>query len=136
VAFEEPQTLATFDRTWQDKHEELRLERGEYQGRPTYSLRLYWQTPEGQWRWSAAKPTQAGKTWQVLNLKAKELRALGEALIAAAGDIGDQGGQQRSRTLDGTPRRPPNAKEQASMDKFDAQYGSASRGATDETDLF
>lgn len=84
MAFEEPETLATFDRTWKDKHEELRLERGEYQGKPTYTLRLYWQTPDGQWRWSAAKPTQSGKCWASLSLKGRELLDLGEALIAEA----------------------------------------------------
>lgn len=82
--FEEPEVLATFDRSFGDKKEQLRLERGEYQGKPTYSLRLYWQAADGIWRWASQKPTQSGKCWERLNLKAKELRDLGAALMAAA----------------------------------------------------
>lgn len=110
--FEEPDTLAVFDRSYGDSKQELRLERGEYNGRPTYALRLYWQTPDGQWRWSAAKPSQSGKCWQSMSLKAKELRALGEALIAEASGAGAHPTQRRSRQ---TPPR-----EQRELDRFDA----------------
>ena len=80
--FEEPEVLATFDRSFGDKHEQLRFERGSFNGRATYTLRVYWQADDGQWRWSQAKPTSSGKVWASLNLKAKELRTLGEMLIA------------------------------------------------------
>lgn len=88
MAFEEPEVLATLDRSYGDKHEELRLERGEYQGKPTFTLRLHWQAADGKWRWSSQKPTQSGKCWERLNIKQRELRELGEALIAAADDNG------------------------------------------------
>lgn len=97
MAFAEPEVIATFDRSWGDKKEELRLERGEYQGKPTFSLRLYWQTPEGQWRWAAQKPTTSGKCWERLNLKGKELRQLGEALIAASQGASNDNGRARPR---------------------------------------
>ena len=84
MPFEEADILAKFDRSFGDKKEELRLERGDYQGKPTYTLRLYWQTPDGAWRWSSQKPTQSGKCWERLNLKSKELKAIGETLIRAA----------------------------------------------------
>ncbi len=87
MPFEEPTVLATFDRSFGDKKERLQLERGEYNGKPTHTLRLYWQTPDGAWRWCSQKPTQSGKCWERLNLKSKELRALGEALIAASEDV-------------------------------------------------
>lgn len=87
--FAEPEVLATFDRTWGEKKEELRLERGEYQGNPTYSLRLYWQTPDGAWRWAAQKPTQSGKCWERMNLKGRELEKLGEALLRASKNVVD-----------------------------------------------
>jgi hypothetical protein len=86
MAFEEPHVIAKFDRSYGDKKEELRLERGEYQGKPTFTLGLYWLTPDGSWRWSVQKPSQSGKTWQRFHLKAKELEALGHALVAAAND--------------------------------------------------
>lgn len=84
MAFQEPEVIATFDRSYGDKREELRLERGEYQGKSTFSLRLYWQTPDGQWRWAAQKATTSGKCWERLNLKSRELKDLGEALIRAS----------------------------------------------------
>lgn len=80
----EPTILATLDRSYGDKKERLQLEQGEYQGKKTFALRVAWLTPDGQWRWSAKKPTSTGKYWDVLNLKERELRELGEALIAAA----------------------------------------------------
>jgi hypothetical protein len=86
MAFEDPDILAKFDRSFGDKKEELRLERGTYNDKPTYTLRLYWQTPDGSWRWASQKPTTSGKCWERLNLKAKELQAVGEALIRAAKD--------------------------------------------------
>lgn len=88
MPFEENTVLAKFNRSFGDKKEELRLERGEYNGKPTFTLRLYWQTPDGAWRWASQKPTTSGKCWERLNLKQKELQALGEALIAAANDTG------------------------------------------------
>lgn len=95
--WEEPEVLVTLDRSFGDKHEQLRLERGQYQGRPTFTLRVYWQTPEGQWRWSAAKPSANGKTWASLSLKARELRELGEALIKAAESAGTERSEPRQR---------------------------------------
>ena len=88
MAFEEPEVLATLDRSYGDKKEVLRLERGMYQDKPTFALRVLWQTPGGQWRWSSQKPTQSGKCWWWLSIKQRELRELGEALIAAADDTG------------------------------------------------
>jgi hypothetical protein len=84
MPFEEPDVLATFDRSFGDKKEQLRLERGSYEGKPTYTLRLYWQGGDGVWRWGQQKPTQSGKCWERLNLKARELRDLGAALMLAA----------------------------------------------------
>ena len=86
MAFEAPEVLATLDRSYGDKKEVLRLERGMYQDKPTFTLRLHWQAPDGKWRWSSQKPTQSGKCWERLNIKQRELRELGEALIAAADD--------------------------------------------------
>lgn len=95
MAFAEPNVIATFDRSWGDKKEELRLEQGEYQGKTTFSLRLYWQTPDGQWRWAAQKPTTSGKCWERLNLKSKELRQLGEALITASSYVANDNSRGR-----------------------------------------
>lgn len=101
MAFAENEVIATFDRSWGDKREELRLERGEYQGKPTFSLRLYWQTPDGAWRWAAQKPTQSGKCWERLNLKQKELRDLGNALLHAAGAANDNSSRPRGASRGG-----------------------------------
>ena len=84
MPFEEPEVLASFDRTWGENKEELRLERGTYKDKPTYTLRLCWQAPDGMWRWAKQKPTQSGNCWERLNLKAAELRELGQALIDAS----------------------------------------------------
>jgi hypothetical protein len=90
MPFEEPTLIAKFDRSFGDKKEELRFERGEYKGKPTFALRAYWQTPDGAWRWCTQQPSQAGgKCWKALHLKAHELQALGEALIHAAADAGN-----------------------------------------------
>lgn len=88
MAFEESEVLARFDRSYADKKAEMRLERGEYKGIPTFTLRLYWQLPDGSWRWSAQTPTQSGKCWERFNLKGKELAALGQALIDASSGLG------------------------------------------------
>jgi hypothetical protein len=103
MAFEDPEFLATFDRSFGDKKEELRLERGSYQGKTTYTLRVYWQTPDGSWRWSAQKPTQSGKCWERLNIKARELRDLGAALMHAADTMPAQSSPPRASR----PASPP-----------------------------
>lgn len=109
--FEEPEVLAAFDRSFGDKGEELRLERGEYQGKPTFTLRVYWKTPDGAWRWSAQQPTQSGKCWKFMSLKGRELQKLGEALIAAsrgeaapANDNRRPASPQRRRAANDVPR--------------------------------
>jgi hypothetical protein len=94
--FEEPTVIATFDRSFGERREQLRLERSEFNGWPVFMLRVLWQSEDGTWRWSQAKPSQSGKCWQAFSLKARELRELGEALIAASeGVLGERGGQQR-----------------------------------------
>lgn len=121
MAFEEPHVIKAFDRTFNDKHEELRFERGEYQGRPTYTLRLYWQTPEGQWRWSAAKPSSTGRCWQALNLKGRELLELGEAMIAEAKAQGvEQAGPPQA-----VPRRQSRKAAQADAESNRTPYAGA-----------
>lgn len=97
TAFEQPTVIATFDRSYGDKQEELRLEQGEWQGKPTYSLRLYWKAQDGTWRWATQKPTQSGKCWERLNLKGKELKELGEALIRASQGANDNDRGRPSR---------------------------------------
>lgn len=84
TGFVEPDCIWRSDRSWQQKGEELRLERGEYQGKSTYKLRLYWRTDDGSWRWSQARATQSGKTWAEFGIKARELESLGTALLAEA----------------------------------------------------
>lgn len=114
----EPETIATFNRSWKDRKEELRLERGEYNGRPTYTLRVYWQTDDGSWRWSSQKPTQSGKCWERLGLKAKELRELGEALIAEANSHGDRA----TSAPRGPQSRNSSPRNQAELDRFDNEH--------------
>jgi hypothetical protein len=83
--YEEPNVLCRLDRSFGEKKEELRLEQGEYEGKPTYALRVCWQGHDDKWRWAQQKPSQnSGKCWQQMHLKAGELQKLGEALIAAA----------------------------------------------------
>jgi hypothetical protein len=104
--FEEPTILAALDRSFGDRKEELRLEQGEYQGKPTYTLRLCWQGQDQKWRWSQAKPSaSSGKCWQQLNVRAGELEALGTALIRAArGEVPDSRQQQaKAKVRSGTP---------------------------------
>jgi hypothetical protein len=87
MPFEEPTLIAKFDRSFGDKKEELRFERGEYKNKPTFALRMYWQTPDGAWRWCTQTPGDNGKCWKAFHLKAHELQALGEAFIHAAADV-------------------------------------------------
>jgi hypothetical protein len=124
--FEEPEVLATFDRSFGDRRERLQLERGSYQGRATFSLRVCWETPEGQWRWSAAKPSASGKCFQSLNLKQRELCELGQALIKAAEETGSAPAQPRQRVKDTSARQRERA-------KFDRQK--TVHGAEDDADI-
>jgi hypothetical protein len=101
MPFEEPEVLATFDRTWGDNKEELRLERGTYKDKPTYALRLCWQGGDGTWRWAQQKPGPSGKCFAQLHLKAGELRDLGAALMLAAESAPAE-----------EPRRAPSPREQ------------------------
>lgn len=149
MAFEEPTILYTGDRSYNDKYERLQLEQGEYQGRATFALRITWQAEDGTWRWSQARPSQTGKCWRSLNLKARELRELGEALIAAAdstpGEAIPRGGQQRSTTSDrrgaepprptGQPGRQPTRREQQELDRFEGQRPAAKCSDFDDDDL-
>lgn len=72
------------DRSWGERGEQLRLERGTYQGRLTYTLRLFFRTQDGAWRWSQPKPSSSGKVWASLSLKQRELADLGRVLLAEA----------------------------------------------------
>jgi hypothetical protein len=120
--FTEPETLATFDRSWKGQKEQLRLERSEFNGRPVYTLRLYWQNEAGEWRWQPAKATANGRYWQALTLKAKELRELGLALVAEADELEYQRvGTQPAAEPRGLQSRKPSEREQGELDRFDAR---------------
>lgn len=84
--FTEPETLWESDRTFGEKAELIRLEKGEYNGKSTYSLRVLFKNRDGEWRWSQARADGKGRCWASLNLKAKELKELGEALLREAND--------------------------------------------------
>lgn len=100
-SFQQPEVLWESDRSFADKHERVRLERSEYQGHPTFALRILWKTPEGDWRWSTARPDAKGRCWASLNLKAKELHGLAAALSRAACDLE---GTSAAPPEDGAPR--------------------------------
>lgn len=120
MAFEEPTILCKLDRTYNDKVEALQLEQGEYNGSPTFTLRQVWQTDDEQWRWARAREDKNGKCWASMSLKARELRELGEALIAASKTV--SGGKSQSRTgggPTGQQRRQPPPREQRELDKLD-----------------
>jgi hypothetical protein len=127
--FEEPEILADFDRSYRDQRERLVLEKGEYRGSPTYCLRVLWQNPEGAWRWRACKPTSTGKTWTALHIKARELRELGLALTAEADELEREGRSAQQSTTPPSAResRTPTAREQAELDRFDAEWPSSIR---------
>lgn len=130
--WQEPEVIWRSDRSWKEKGEEVRLERGEYQGHSTYKLRLMWRTDDGSWRWSQARETSSGKTWAEFGLKQRELESLGKLLLAEAKspqpaiDVSTPlaaGPVTSSRMPSGQPRRAPTAREQAELDKFDAECG-------------
>jgi hypothetical protein len=113
--FEEPDTLAFFDRSWNGQREQLRFELSEYKGHPVYTLRLYWRTDAGDWRWQRARPSSAGHYWASLNLKPKELHLLGTAMIQEAAEM------ELSSRAEPAPRAPRkmSAREQSALDAFD-----------------
>jgi hypothetical protein len=78
--FKQDEVLWESDRSFGEKAEQLRLEKGEYQGKPTYSLRLMFKNRDGDWRWSQVRADSKGRHWASLNLRAKELPGLLEAL--------------------------------------------------------
>jgi len=102
--------------------ERLALQRSEFNGRPVHMLRLLVETEAG-WRWSLAKRDAHGRAWAALSLRAGELRALGQALLAAAD--GADGGQRAPSlpTPTGQQRRAPSPREQREIDRFDAEHG-------------
>lgn len=123
--FREPETLAFFDRIWDGQREQLRLEASEYKGHAFYTLRLYWMTEAGDWRWQRAKPSSAGKYWACLNLKAKELHQLGLALLQEAAELvhREQSGAYKAGAE--PPRRAsraPTAREQTALAAFDREH--------------
>jgi len=121
--FREPETLAFFDRVWNGQREQLRLECSEYKGHPFYTLRLYWQNEDGDWRWQRAKPSSAGRYWAALNLKPKELHQLGLALLQEAAELVHR--EQSEAYKAEPPRRAsrvPRAREQAALDAFDRDH--------------
>jgi hypothetical protein len=134
MAFVEPDIIFRADRTYNDSEEELRLERSEWQGKDVYRLRVVFKTQEGQWRWSQARPSSTQRYWQEFNLKARELRALGELLIAeseaqqqaldpnepiAEGAPKASGSRRPPPGLDGKQRRAPAPREQRAMAEYD-----------------
>jgi hypothetical protein len=133
--FQQPDTLVELpERQGRNgSTERLRLERSEWQGKPVYALRLLFQTPEGQWRWSLAKAAKDGRRWAALSLRTRELRALGAALIQAA-DEAEGGHHAPSKPplppLSGEPRRLPSAKEQRELERFDREHGPTSSVTT------
>lgn len=118
--FDEPKVLADFDRSFGERHERLVLEKGEYRGRPTYCLRVLWRNQAGEWRWSAAKPSSTGRTWQALNLRARELRALGQSLLAEAEEMERVGAPTAAPTP--RTRRRPSPREQRELERFEAEH--------------
>jgi hypothetical protein len=80
----EPETLWSNDREYQGKVDRIALERSEYQGRTNVDLRMLWRADDGSFRWSQTREDRNGKHWLVLRIRDNELRALGEALIAAS----------------------------------------------------
>lgn len=121
--FREPETLAFFDRIWDGQREQLRLEASEYKGHPFYTLRLYWQNADGDWRWQRAKPNAKGHYWACLNLKAKELHQLGLALLQEAAELAHRE-QSDAYKAEPAPRasRTPRAREQAALAAFDRDH--------------
>jgi hypothetical protein len=117
--FDEPKVLADFDRSFGERYERLVLEKGEYRGRPTYCLRVLWRNQAGEWRWSAAKPSSTGRTWQALNVRARELRALGQVLMAEADEL-ERGGAPAAAPAPRTKRASP--REQREIERFEAEH--------------
>ncbi len=116
AAFQEPEVLATFDRSYDDKKDRLQLEKGEFKGRSTFTLRAVWLAQDGRWRWTAQKPSSSGKCWERLNIKGRELFELGEALIQAAKDAGIERVEPAPRQqVRDTPGR------KAAREKFDRE---------------
>lgn len=46
---DEIETLATLDRSYKDKKEELRISLSEFNGKRFVSVRVFWQNEAGQW---------------------------------------------------------------------------------------
>jgi hypothetical protein len=65
--FEEPETLWEADRSFNDKAEMIRLEKGEYNGKSTYALRVLFKNRDGEWRWSQERADGKGRCWASLN---------------------------------------------------------------------
>jgi hypothetical protein len=82
--FIEPDIIWRSDRSYGEKRERVQLERGEFNGRPTYKLRALWQSDDGVWRWTRARETSSGKAWTEFGLKQRELESLGALLLAEA----------------------------------------------------
>ena len=125
--FEQPEILAEFDRSYGDRHEKLVLERGQYQGRPTFTIRMLWRAPDGVWRWSAPKPTSTGRVWAAIGVKARELKALGLALVEAADALEKQGGPMAVPR----PARKPNAAHERERARFEREHPPTTRNDDD-----
>lgn len=117
--FQNDEILWTGDRAFGDKKDRVQLEQGEYNGKPTFCLRETWCTPDGEYRWSQVRPDKNGKYWARFQLKAGELRSLGEALIAAANVADAATPRQRPNGQDGQSRRQASPKEQKEINRYE-----------------
>jgi hypothetical protein len=123
--FEEPDTLAFFDRCWQGQREQLRLECHEYHGHPVYTLRLYWMNEAGDWRWQRARASSSGRYWAALTLKPQELHLLGLALLEEAAELVHRAQTEANKGgAEPAPRasRAPSSKEQAELDNLGREH--------------
>lgn len=131
--FIQDDTIWRTTRSYEGKHDVLELQRGEYQGHPTYTLRELWVTPEGELRWAKTRPSKKGDCWSAMKLKSKELESLGKLLLAEARSHqpalerwvhpitpgGASSGPPEARYPSGQAKRQPTPREQKQLDSFD-----------------
>jgi hypothetical protein len=85
----------------------LQLTLDSYQGKPQVRLRETWLTPDGQERWSQARPDNQGRHWSALRLHTADVAGLASALTALCQELPAQpnlGGNYGTRPPQAAPK--------------------------------
>jgi hypothetical protein len=82
---------------------EIRLVKDEYNGRTSFTLRVFWKGDDGVWRWSNKQPDRNGKHWDALTLREGEFQSLAKFIANKAAGKSEPPPPPKKEDGDGIP---------------------------------